>query len=407
MSPETAPLWRGRTLALLGILLVAFNLRTAVASLSPILGLIEADMSVPTALVGLLGMLPPLCYAVFGIATPVLTRRAGLEPVLVGALIALVVGSAGRGLAGSGWWLFAASTVTFAAVGVGNVLLPPLVKRYFPDRIGLVTSLYVTALSVSTFVPPLVAVPVSEAAGWRTSFEVWAAVALASIVPWMALLLHPRRAAPAALPEEAEPGLLRHAFRSPLAWALAAVFSVAGFNAYAVFAWLPSMLADTAGTSAAAAGVLLALYAAMGLPVSLVVPVLATRPATVRVMVAIAAATIAAGWTGLLVAPAAATWLWVALAGIGPLLFPLSLVLVNLRTRTHAGAVALSGFMQSVGYVIVALGPIAVGLLHEATGTWAVPMALLLATAVPALAAGLVVSRARFLEDERAAVRGR
>ncbi|GAA1059725.1 MFS transporter [Agromyces bracchium] len=402
MSPATTrPLWHGRTLALLGILLVAFNLRTAVASLSPILDLVERDIPISTALVGILGMLPPLCYAVFGIATPVFTRRAGLEPVLVIALVALVAGSAARGLAGSAWWLFAASALTFAAVGVGNVLLPPLVKRYFPDRIGLVTALYVTALSVSTFVPPLVAVPVAESAGWRASFEIWAVVALAALVPWVALLVHPRRTAPEELPEEAEPGLLRGAFRSPLAWALATVFSIAGFNAYAVFAWLPSMLADTAGTTPAAAGVLLALYAAMGLPVSLVVPALATRPARVRAMVAIAAGTIAAGWAGLLVAPGSLTWLWVALAGIGPLLFPLSLVLVNLRTRTHAGSVALSGFVQSVGYVVVALGPVAVGLLHEATGDWTAPMLLLLGTSVPALVAGVVVARAGFLEDER------
>ncbi|MGR0320052.1 MFS transporter [Agromyces sp. ZXT2-3] len=409
MSPETTrPLWHGRTLALLGILLVAFNLRTAVASLSPILGLIEEDFAVSTAMVGLLGMLPPLCYALFGIATPVLTRRAGLEPVLLGALVALVLGSAARGIAGSSWWLFAASAVTFAAIGVGNVLLPPLVKRYFPDRIGLVTALYVTAMSVSTFVPPLVAVPVSEAAGWRTSLETWAAVALVALVPWAALLVHPRRRTPGELPEEAEPGMLRHAFRSPMAWALAIMFAVAGFNAYAVFAWLPTMLADVAGTSAAAAGVLVALYAAMGLPASLVVPPLATRPARVRAMVGIAAAALAAGWAGLLVAPDVLTWLWVALAGIGPLLFPLSLVLVNRRTRTHAGSVALSGFSQSVGYVLVALGPVAVGILHEATGEWTAPIVLLLATAVPALVAGLVVARAGTLEDEharRAAVR--
>ncbi|RXZ49711.1 CynX/NimT family MFS transporter [Agromyces binzhouensis] len=402
MGPEaTRPLWHGRTLALLGILLVAFNLRTAVASLSPILDLVERDIPVSTALVAVLGMLPPLCYALFGIATPVVTRRFGLEPVLVAALVALVLGSVGRGLAGSAWWLLAASTLTFAAVGVGNVLLPPLVKRYFPDRIGLVTSLYVTALAVSTFVPPLVAVPVADAAGWRASFEIWAVVALAAIVPWVVLLVHPRRSAPAALPEEARPALLRHAFRSPLAWAMATMFAVAGFNAYAVFAWLPAMLADTAGTNPAAAGALLALYAAMGLPVSLVVPRLATRPGRVRAMVGVAAVAIAAGWTGLLVAPGVATWLWVALAGTGPLLFPLSLVLVNLRTRTHAGSVALSGFTQSVGYVVVALGPVAVGLLHEATGSWTVPLLLLLATAVPAVVAGLVVARSGFLEDER------
>ena len=158
-------------------------------------------------------MLPPLCYAVFGIATPCSpvasassrarrrARRPGRRP------------RRSRPAPSAGW-LLAASTLTFAAIGVGNVLLPPLVKRYFPDRIGLLTTIYVTAMSVSTFLPPLVAVPVADAAGWRVSLGVWAVVALTALVPWIALLVHPRRRSRRA-PEEAEPGLLRHAFRSP------------------------------------------------------------------------------------------------------------------------------------------------------------------------------------------------
>ena len=383
-------------------MLVAFNLRTAVASLSPILGQLEAEIPLSAVEVGLLGMLPPLCYAVFGIVTPLIARRFGLESTLVAALVVLVSGLAGRGLAGSASWLLVASTVTFAAIGVGNVLLPPLVKRYFPDRVGLLTSLYVTLLSVSTFVPPLLAVPVADAAGWRWSLGMWAVVAALAIVPWIALLVHPRRQAPAALPEEAEPGLLRYAVRSPLAWSLTIVFAAAGFNAYALFAWLPSILADTAGTSPAEAGALLSLYAAMGLPAGLIVPTLAVRYGRVRSLIAIGAATLVAGYAGLLLAPATATWLWVALAGIGPLFFPLSLVLINLRSRTHTGAVALSGFVQSVGYLIVASGPLVVGLLHDATGGWTVPILLLLASALPASVAGVVVARKRYFEDERA-----
>jgi len=396
------PLWAGRALALTGIVLVAFNLRTAVASLSPILGQLEAEIPLSAVEVGLLGMLPPLCYAVFGIVTPLIARRFGLESTLVAALVVLVAGLAGRGLAGSASWLLVASTVTFAAIGVGNVLLPPLVKRYFPDRVGLLTSLYVTLLSVSTFVPPLLAVPVADAAGWRWSLGMWAVVAALALVPWIALLVHPRRQAPAALPEEAEPGLLRYAVRSPLAWSLTIVFAAAGFNAYALFAWLPSILADTAGTSPAEAGALLSLYAAMGLPAGLIVPTLAVRYGRVRSLIAIGAATLVAGYAGLLLAPATATWLWVALAGIGPLFFPLSLVLINLRSRTHTGAVALSGFVQSVGYLIVASGPLVVGLLHDATGGWTVPILLLLASALPASVAGVVVARKRYFEDERA-----
>ncbi|MBM7831074.1 CP family cyanate transporter-like MFS transporter [Agromyces cerinus] len=400
ISLPPRPLWAGRSLALIGIVLVAFNLRTAVASLSPILGQLEAEMPLAPAVVGFLGMLPPLCYALFGILTPMVAKRLGLELTLVVALVALTLGLAGRGVAGSALWLVAASAVTFAAIGVGNVLLPPLVKRYFPDRIGLVTTIYVTAMSVSTFTPPLIAVPVADAVGWRVSLGEWAFVAAISLVPWIAMLLHPKRQAPEALPEEADPGLLRYALRSPLAWSLTIVFAVSGFNAYAAFAWLPTILHDIAGVSPAEAGALLSLYAAMGLPAGLLVPLLAARYGKVGLLVAVAVATFVAGYLGLLLVPSWATWLWVALAGIGPLLFPLALVLINLRTRTHAGSVALSGFVQSGGYLIVAVGPLVVGLLHEATGGWTWPILFLLASAVPAAIAGVVVARPQYLEDE-------
>ena len=395
------PLWAGRTLALVGIVLVAFNLRTAVASLSPILHQLEAEMPLAPVVVGLLGMLPPLCYALFGILTPMVAKRLGLELTLIIALVALSIGLAGRGLAGSALWLVAASAVTFAAIGVGNVLLPPLVKRYFPDRIGLVTTIYVTAMSISTFMPPLVAVPVAEAAGWRVSLGEWAVVAAISLVPWIAMLVHPKARAIEALPEEADPGLLRYAVRSPLAWSLMIVFAVSGFNAYAAFAWLPTILQDIAGVSPAEAGALLSLYAAMGLPAGLLVPLLAARYGKVGLLVVVSVATLVVGYLGLLLVPGTLTWLWVALAGTGPLLFPLALVLINLRTRTHAGSVALSGFVQSGGYLIVAIGPLVVGLLHEATGGWTWPILFLLASAVPASIAGAVVARPGYLEDER------
>jgi MFS transporter, CP family, cyanate transporter len=396
-------LWAGRTLALLGIVLVAFNLRTAVASLSPILAEVEQEIALPAAVVGLLGMLPPLCYAVFGIVTPLFAKRLGLEVTLLIALAALSIGLLGRGVAGGAVWLMVASALTFAAMGVGNVLLPPLVKRYFPDRIGLLTTIYVTTMSVSSFTPPLIAVPVADAAGWRVSLGMWAIVAAVSLVPWIALLAHPRRRDPAALLEETEPGLLRYALRSPLAWALTIVFAAAGFNAYAMFAWMPPMLHDIAGSSPTEAGALLSLYAAMGLPAGLLVPILAARYGRVRLLIAIAVAAFVGGYLGLLLAPTFAPWLWVALAGLGPSLFPLALVLINLRTRTHSGAVALSGFVQSAGYLIVAIGPLAVGLLHDATDGWVWPLVLLLCSAVPAAIAGAVVARPRYFEDERAA----
>lgn len=393
-------LWTGRILALVGIVLVAVNVRTAVASLSPVVIQISDDIPLSGFLLGVLGMLPPLCFAIFGVATPSLTRRFGLERVLLAALLLLTLGLFGRSFAGSSIVLLAASALAFAAIGVGNVLLPPLVKKYFPDRIGMLTALYATAMSVSTLLPPLVAVPVADAAGWRASFAQWGVVAAVSLVPWVFLLVRSRSGGRDAQVEEGEPAIVNRLWTSPLAWSLAIVFAVSAFNAYVIFTWLPQILLDTTGVTAGQAGALLALYAATGLPSALVVPVLASRYGRVRTLVGIGVGSLTVGYLGLLLVPDQATWLWVACAGVGPLLFPLSLVLINLRTLTHAAAVALSGFVQSVGYSIAAVGPLAVGMLAVWTGGWAWPIIALLVSGIPAAVAGLFVARAPALEEE-------
>lgn len=404
MGPR--PLWRGRVLALVGIVLVAANLRTAVTSLSPIFAEIDGDIGVGSVGLGLLGMLPPLCFALFGVFTPRLVRRLHLEPVLLLALGSIVAGHLVRSLAPNFAVLAIGSALCFAGIGIGNVVLPPLVKKYFPDRVGLVTSLYATVLSVSTFLPPLIAVPVADVAGWHVSLGVWSIVAMLAVVPWIGLIVRERRDARAAAvtdPEIEEPRGRVLVHRSPIAWAIAAVFATSSLNAYAMFTWLPTIVTDVAGVTAAQGGLLLSLFSAMGVPASLIVPMLVARLRNVAVLVYVASACFVLGYLGLLLWPATLTWLWVLLAGLGPLLFPLALVLINLRTASHDGAVALSGFVQSVGYTLGALGPLVVSLLHAVTGSWTVPLLLLLATGALCAIAGRITGRPTTIEADLAA----
>ncbi|MGO2931930.1 MFS transporter [Microbacterium sp.] len=422
------PLWRGRVLAVLGILLCAFSLRSAVASLSPLLDYVAADFAVPTAIVGLIGTAPPVCFAIFGLATPLFERRFGIERVTAVALLVITAGLVLRGVSFGAVPLLLTSALIFAGVGMGNILVPPLVKKYFPDRIGMMLTLYTTAMALSTFLPPLVAVPIADAAGWRLSLGFWGVFALAGALPWILMLVTGRTAAqpvPSARPTEpayrdaadsADPAELStgpivttpassrvfaRLVRLPLAWAIAVVFGTSSTMAYVSFAWLPAIVTDAAGVSPAVAGLLLSLFAVMGLPASLLVPVLVVRFQATRALFAVAVSCGLIGVAGLLFWSDAVTiWLWTGLFGLVGILFPLALVLISIRARTPESAVALSSFVQSSGYVFAAVFPLLMGVLHETTGGWTIPLLVIAAVLVVAIPFGLVAGRRRTVEDE-------
>ncbi|HEV7955546.1 MAG TPA: MFS transporter, partial [Marisediminicola sp.] len=339
-----------------------------------------------------------------------LARRIGLERTVVLSILVMAAGHLVRALAGSYVGLLVGTVVVFAGIGVANILLPPLVKRYFPDRIGLVTTVYASVMAISTAVPAALAAPVAGSAGWRLSLGIWSVLAFASLLPWLVVLVQHRRErglAASALeydeaPELPEPEarLLGSIWHSRTAWALTLIFALSGFHAYTAFAWLPQMLIDVAGVTPVQAGALLALFGIVGLPCALIVPVLASRMRNVGVLVQIGIAAFVAGYLGLMLVPGTWTALWVVLAGLGTMLFPAALVLINLRTRTADGSVALSGFVQGVGYTIALVGPILVGLLHETSGGWSIPLMLLIGTALACTVPGLMLRRPAFVEDE-------
>ncbi|MBO3086379.1 MFS transporter [Cellulomonas fengjieae] len=410
--PSHAP-WRGRLVVLAGIVLVGLNLRLAVAALSPIIEVVRQDFALSATQVGLLGTVPVASFAVFGsLATP-LARRLGLEPTLILALLLSMSGELLRALAGGAPALIGWSVLALAGMGMGNVLLPPLVKRYFPDRIGAVTAAYSVAMSFSTAVPPLVALPVAVAAGWRVSLGMWAVLGFAAVVPWVVVIVQsvqarshlrgllrraPRSDRPAVL---VRPGAQenRLVWRSSLAWALVLTFFANTTCVYVLFAWLPQIL-DDAGLGADVGGWWLAVFAIVGLPASLLAPVLTARMRNPYLLVAGFAACWAAGLVGLMLWPAHGTAVWMVLLGIGPGSFPVLLTLIGLRSRTPSTAVALSGMVQGLGYGLAIAGPVGIGVLHGATGSWHGPILVLLGLVALLLVAGWFACRPTMLGAE-------
>lgn len=387
--------------ALLGVVLVSLNLRTAVTSLSPLLGVIDAEIGLGTGGMGLLGMVPTVMFALWGVLTPIVLRRMGLELLTVLAMTAAAAGQVLRALAHDPWVMGLGSLVALAGMGIGNVVAPPLVKKYFPRHVAAVSMAYITGLQLGTVVPALVAVPVEEAAGWRVSIGWWAVLAMVAAVPWVVEILRggSDTAGPPAVGAVGGTGPAQRVrpWRSPVGLALALFFGTNSLCTYAFFTWLPAV-AESIGMTRAEGGLALAVYSAIGLIAALVVPWAAGRFEDPYPVVVVSVVCYLAGFAGLLWAPGAAPWVWICLLGVGPSTFPLCLTLINLRTRTQAGSAALSGFSQGVGYTAASLGPLVFGFLLSGPGLGG-GLAFLTVVLAVMCVVGRIACRPRMLED--------
>lgn len=392
---------RGRIVALLGVVLVALAMRNAVAVFGPLFTTISDDLGLDVVVLSLIGTAPPIGFALAGLVVPAITPRWGLERTLMVSLVVMVIGQGVRALSSEAVLLVGSTAIVMTGIGAVNVLLPPLVRRYFPNRVGGVTSMYLVLLGLGTAGPAFTAVHLAETFGWRGAIGVWLVIPLLALVPWLANLRVHGASGPIAEPDVAPmpASELRRVVTSPTAWAITAAFALSSISAYAAFAYLPAML-TVVGLTPAAAGVALGLVMVIGIPEALIVPILATRSRTVLPMVVVAGLCGVAGWLGMLLAPASAPFLWAVLIGLVPIAFPLALLLVNTRTRDHRVTVSVSGFVQGVGYVVAGAFALGVGLLHEATGNWQVSIVVLLATMALVVPAVLILRRDRMVDDE-------
>ncbi|MGV9411893.1 CynX/NimT family MFS transporter [Nocardia sp. NPDC003693] len=387
-------------LVLAAIIVSALTLRVAVTAFTPLAAQIGDSMGYSTAVVGVFGMLPTAMFALAGLLTPLLTRRFGLERTVLLAMVMTGLGSLIRAIVPATWELLAFSALALTGMGIGNVVIPPLVKRYFSDRLALLSSLYIVMVQLGTVVPALIAVPVAQAHGWRISLGLWSILAFAAVLPWLGVLRIRRdhaRADSTELPPEPFESTGK-VWRSPLAWGMALMFGMTSLITYSMFTWMPTIFSD-AGASASFGGSMVGIFALIGLVAALTAPIVVGRMRNPFPVVIGCAISFFAGFAGLLIAPMAAPLVWVVLLGLGPSTFPMALTLINLRTRTSAGSAALSGFTQGVGYTVACLGPLVFGVLHSMTHGWLAPFAFLAVAVLVLLGGAWVACKPSLLED--------
>jgi CP family cyanate transporter-like MFS transporter len=276
------------------------------------------------------------------------------------------------------------------------------VKLHFPDRVGRVTAIYTTALAVGLTGALVLTVPVSDAAGgWRWGLGVWAAVALLAALPWLGLVAHDRALEPTERSVRAV-----DVARTRLGLAMAFFFGLQSLQAYSVFGWFAQLWRDN-DYSPGQAGALVGVVAAVSIPLSLWAPAAIARREDQRRMLLAIMACYPIGYVGLMVSPHDLAILWALLVGVGAVTFPIVLTLIGLRARTPQGTAALSGFTQSTGYLMAALGPLGMSVLYDATGGWNAPLLMLTLLMVPQVLLGMYVARPAAIEDQLPGASGR
>jgi CP family cyanate transporter-like MFS transporter len=366
--------------------LTALNLRTSIASVPPLLDEIRGSVPLSGAAAGVLTTLPVLWMGLGAPLAPVLARRIGNAAglglvgltIAAGILVRLAAGVAP---------LMLGTMLAACGVAVGNALVPALIKEDFADRVGPMTGAYTMAVTGSGAIAAGLTVPIEDALGtdWRGALAVWAIPALLVAVLWA-----PRaaRGLHRARRKLAFPPPARQLLRQPLAWQVTGFTGLQSLGFYSVLSWLPAILRD-GGASRAAAGALLSVVLTAAIPAALIAPAVAARRGSQRGVVAVTVALVGAGLLGVLLSPHHLAVVWALFIGVGQgATLGLIFLFFAMRSRDAAQAGQLAAMAQTVGYLVASLGPLTVGLLHEATGRWTWSLIFLLAVLVPLLACG-------------------
>ncbi|MDX6421403.1 MAG: transporter, family, cyanate transporter [Trebonia sp.] len=395
---------RGRLAAAVltaGLLLIALNLRIGVASVGPVLTSIREDLGLSATVASLLTTIPVVAFGAFAFLAPWLTRRLGMHELLGLAMAALAVGIGLRrqpSLAS----LFAGTIIVGAAIAIANVVMPAVIKRDFPDRVGPWMGVYSTALFLSAAIADGLTVPLQPVVGgdWRPALALWTIPAVAACLLWLPQffratgLAGPPREAADASSAGGEPSF-RAILTDPVAIAVTAFMGLQCTGYYVTLTWLPTLLQDH-GMDPHSAGWMLSYSAFPGIAAALVSPALARRIRPTWVPIVISVLCYAAAYAGLAAAPVHGAYLWMTLLGLGQgASISLSLSYIAWRSRDARQTAQVSTMAQGFGYLLASLGPIAVGAIHAASGSWTVPLVVLAALLVPQLVAGVLASRER------------
>ncbi|TCC34512.1 MFS transporter [Kribbella speibonae] len=368
---------------------VALSLRPALTAVGPVLPRIGLDLHLGEAAQGLLGTLPLLAFAVASPLVHLASRRFGMERAVFVSLLVLAASSALRPYTGqAGLWI--GTAVVGAAIAVGNVLVPVIIKRDYAAHVSRATGIYTAFITGGAAIASILAVPIADAVDWRLSLAVWGGLAVLVAVIWL-----PRTLSPEPMPAATTADVARRVsvWRQPTAWLVTGFMGLQSTSFYLFVNWLPTIEIATGGVSERSTGVHLFIFQVCGLIGGLSIPLLLKHPTNQRAGLMTASLPSLLALLGLLVAPHLAI-VWAIVGGLGQgagLVAALSLI--SLRGRGHHETTQLSGMAQAVGYTLAAAGPVVAGYLTQVTGGWSTTLVVFATLAAVQVTLGFVAGR--------------
>ncbi|AIQ68850.1 CynX/NimT family MFS transporter [Paenibacillus graminis] len=386
---------------IVGIILIAANLRAPLTSVGPLVSLIRENVHISNTLAGLITTVPLIAFALLSPFVPKLGRRYGVERIMLISLIFLAIGIAVRSLSGA-VTLYVGTAVLGFAITICNVLLPSLIKREFPQQMGTMTGVYSVSMNLCGAIASGISVPLAVGAGlnWQGALGVWGILSVISILFWAPQLKAPAKSAAAAGSSTGNKHQV-NIWRSPLAWQVTLFMGLQSTIFYVLVAWLPEILKDQ-GISSSQSGWFLSVLIMASLPFAFIVPVIAGRMSNQRLLVVITTILLLIGTLGLLYGSIHLVLFWAIILGMGAgFAFGLSMMFFGLRTRSAHQAAELSGMAQSIGYLLAAMGPALIGYLHDATHSWSVPLLILVGASALLCLVGLGAARNQFVSSAK------
>jgi CP family cyanate transporter-like MFS transporter len=372
-------------LLLLGIIMIATNLRAPITSVGPLVGTITNSLNLTGAQAGLITTLPLIAFAIISPIAPKLARKFGTETTILGALILIILGLSIRYLPSIST-LFLGTAILGCGIAIGNVLIPSIVKQEFQNQSGLVTGIYSVSMNLTGAIASGVSIPLIEKLGWtwNQAFSLWIILAALALLAWLPQLKNKK-----ATPDVNVVDTNNSIWHSSLAWSVSLFMGIQSFIFYVLVAWLPEMLISQ-GIPSSKSGGMLSLLQLTLLPTTFIIPIIAEKRPNQKSLVVISFTLFTLGISGLMFSSLAVISLSIIAIGIaGGIAFSLSMMFFSLRTSTPKEAADLSGMAQSIGYILAAVGPFLFGLLHDLTNNWQSSLFLLIGMTIILLFVGL------------------